>query len=83
MPKSRDVRPNGLEVVEVLYDTGDDGWSVVTLRDPRTHQTHMGMRWNGDDKRIGYPSSRGHPCWMAIPEPVAEIIKAAHSLPES
>ena len=73
MPEPKDVTTSGIEVVEVLRDAGPNEWSIARLR--KNYVTSLGIRWNGDGERPGYPSARGYPVWFQIPDEVAEIIE--------
>lgn len=73
MPEPQDVTTSGIEVVTVLRNTGNDGWSIARLR--KNHQTWLGIRWNGDGDRPGYPSARGYPVWFTLPEEVAKVLE--------
>lgn len=53
--------------LRVLYDTGEDGWSLAKLR--WKGEEALGMRWNGHaENPIGNPQSRGIPTWFIVPD---------------
>lgn len=67
-----DVIGSNVEVIEVLRDTGVDGFSVARLRD--FGRERVGLRWNGDSGNKGAPTMHGRPRWFLMPEEVAGIL---------
>lgn len=77
------LSPKGqVEVLDVLYDSGEWGVSVARIRyrDELNQQFKecTGMRWNGnlDEDNKGMPVSRGYPIWFVIPDEFSECIQA-------
>ena len=66
---------------EVIFNTGDDGWSVA--RGEWAGNEAFGIRWNGSsgDSAIGNPQSRGIPTWFILPEEICgAIIQALENM---
>jgi len=62
------------ELKQVIYNTGQGGWSVAHGEwdgDPV-----IGIRWNGSDNEsgCGNPQSRGHATWFIIPEDLKSTV---------
>ena len=58
---------NTVRSVNVLYDTGEEGWAVARLN--WNGERVVGMRWNGGQKSsLGTPHARGMPTWFVIPK---------------
>jgi hypothetical protein len=60
--------------VEILYSTGDGGWSVARVG--WEGSVRVGIRWNGAENGpgIGNPQSRGNPTWFILPEELESAI---------
>jgi len=60
--------------VEILYSTGNGGWSVARVGWEGSER--IGMRWNGadDGPGIGTPQSRGNATWFILPEEFESVI---------
>jgi hypothetical protein len=75
--------------IEVIYDGGENSWSLARMKWDDTPV--IAMRWNGgsNDGRpsVGNPQSRGYPTWFVVPDEVGEAIeknlKPSLSLPSS
>ncbi|HBS80576.1 MAG: hypothetical protein CMK99_21250 [Pseudomonas sp.] len=54
-------------LVEVIHNTGDDGWSAAEGK--WNGKKVLGLRWNGSesDDGVGSPQSRGYPTWFIVP----------------
>lgn len=68
---------NKVSDLEVIYDGGENGWSLAKMK--WEGEEAIGLRWNGgsDDPRfpgIGNPQSRGVPTWFILPDEVAEVV---------
>jgi hypothetical protein len=59
--------------VQVLKDTGADGWSLAEFN--WDQRPSLGIRWNGNADNVGTPQSRGIPTWFILPEELHEIIR--------
>ncbi len=71
-PKS--ITTGGVRTAEILRDTGADGFTVATVRQPTGHLYH-GLRWNGEPgDHKGYPTARGYPAWFYLPEEIADVL---------
>ena len=62
-----------VSIVDVLHNTGKDGWSVARVHyggEPR-----LGIRWNGGKKSgLGTPQSRGTPTWFLLPREFEQTV---------
>jgi len=60
--------------VEILYSTGNRGWSVARVGWEGSER--IGIRWNGadDGPGIGNPQSRGNATWFILPEELESVI---------
>ncbi|MBI1740713.1 MAG: hypothetical protein HY233_08220 [Acidobacteriales bacterium] len=59
--------------LEVLYNTGCNGWSVARV--DWEGKESIGIRWNGGDgPGIGNPQSRGNATWFILPDELQEAI---------
>ncbi|NJC33629.1 hypothetical protein GGR88_001103 [Sphingomonas jejuensis] len=67
-----EVTGSNVDVIEVLRDTGVNGFSVARLRD--FGRERVGLRWNGDSGNKGAPTMHGRPRWFLVPEEVAAIL---------
>lgn len=69
--------------LNVLYDGGAGGWSLVKLK--WDGNDCYAMRWNGNasNNGIGNPQSRGVPTWFVLPNEVGNMIEASLGLPET
>lgn len=72
------ITTSGIEVTQVLANTGIGGYSVCRLR-YANGATALGMRWNGgrDENDRGYPSARGYPVFFTIPDDLHTAIEDA------
>lgn len=77
------LSPRGqVEVMDVLYDSGEWGVSVARIRyrDKKNQpfKECTGMRWNGSlgKGNKGMPVSRGFPVWFVIPDEFSESVQA-------
>jgi hypothetical protein len=64
-----------VRLLEVLYDSGNAGWSVALLE--WDGEQRIGMRWNGsqEDSRPGNPQSRGRPTWFVVPPELSTVVR--------
>ena len=76
------LSPKGqVEVLDVLYDSGEWGVSIARIRYRdelnQPFKECTGMRWNGnlDEDNKGMPVSRGYPVWFVIPDEFSECIQ--------
>jgi len=64
--------------VEILYNTGDGGWSVaqVDWEEEESVRRRIGIRWNGSGNGtgIGNPQSRGNATWFILPEELESAV---------
>lgn len=64
------------ELIEVLYDGGEDGWSAA--RGLWDGQPALGIRWNrtirGGER--GLPLSYGNPVWFIVPKELKGVVGA-------
>ncbi len=72
------ITTGGITVLEVLRNTGANGYSVARIQ-PKIGGTYLGIRWNGepDPSHRGYPTSRGYPVFFAIPEEMEDAFEQA------
>ena len=59
--------------LEVIYDGGEDSWSLVNLEWDK--KPSLGIRWNGNEDSIGTPQSRGIPTWFILPKELHNEIR--------
>lgn len=52
--------------LEVIKDTGEDGWSLAKLK--WEGKQVLAVRWNGNSENVGTPQSRGLPTWFILPD---------------
>ena len=71
MPNPKDVNPNNYKVKSILYD--DNSFSIA-IGTWKTQQNILAMRWNGDDKDMGYPKTFGHPMWFIVTDKLKQPI---------
>ena len=70
---------NMIRNLNVIYDGGENSWSLASLNWDDTPS--LGIRWNGNEENVGTPQSRGIPTWFILPEELhAEIHKATAEL---
>jgi hypothetical protein len=64
--------------VEILYNTGDGGWSVaqVDWQEEGSFHRRLGVRWNGSENGtgIGNPQSLGNATWFILPQELERAI---------
>ena len=63
MPKPSEVLAPFVKLRGVLYDDGD---YAIVVGEEKDASLCLGERWSGDDT-VGFPQSRGYPCWNRIP----------------
>ncbi|KAF0206107.1 MAG: hypothetical protein FD173_421 [Gallionellaceae bacterium] len=63
MPKPQDVNPGNFSVERVIYNNGE--FSIAYGVWEKTQKV-IAMRWNGDDKDMGYPKTFGNPMWFIV-----------------
>lgn len=63
MAKPSEVLAPFAKLRAILYD---DGNFAIVVGEEKDASLCLGERWNGDDT-IGFPQSRGVPCWNRIP----------------
>lgn len=69
-PKTVFTPRKHIKSVDVLYDGGEDSWSIALLE--YDNKERIGIRWNGGSELpVGNPQSRGKPTWFAVPEELA------------
>lgn len=68
---------NNVEVVEVLRDTGENGFAVARLRD--FGRDRVGIRWNGGHGGKGAPTNHGSPRWFLVPAEIAGLLTAHYA----
>ena len=66
---------NRVTSVEILYSSGQGGWSLARLE--FDDEDRLGIRWNGSEQEpgIGNPQSRGRPTWFVVPKELADVIR--------
>lgn len=64
-------------VIEVLRNTGVDGYAVARLRDYGVER--LGIRWNGDGGNKGCPTKNGYAVWFLLPDELMANMTAACS----
>jgi hypothetical protein len=72
------LTPKGrIKNLEVIYDGGEDSWSLARML--WDNAPIIGMRWNGgfDNGKpsIGMPSARGYATWFVVPSEVGDAIE--------
>ncbi|UNM96659.1 hypothetical protein MMG00_01995 [Ignatzschineria rhizosphaerae] len=66
-PKTVTAPKGRLEIVEVLWDGGAGGTSVIKCT--WDGNEGLGMRWNGfEGMPLGNPTSHDHPTWFILPD---------------
>ena len=66
--------------IDVLYDTGENGWSFARFywdNKKMVGPKNFGIRWNGNDDWIGYPSTCQKPTWYVLPPGAGELLMKA------
>jgi hypothetical protein len=66
MPSVNEVRPKIWDDVIDLYDDGK--YSAIWGLHRKTSLRRLGVRWNGEDGKIGYPNQGRNPVWYCEPE---------------
>ena len=64
MPEAINVRPARWTDIKILWDDGD--YSAIWGK--FDGEERLGVRWNGYDDNIGYPSQGGNALWYAEPD---------------
>lgn len=64
----------GVDVVRILTNTSEGGYSVAVLR--KQGEEYLGFRWNGEGSGKGYPTARGYPVWCALPREIGILLSA-------
>jgi hypothetical protein len=72
------LSPKGtVKNLEVLYDGGENGWSLARMT--WGSSPVMGMRWNGGSNNgepsIGTPNARGYSTWFVLPAEVGDAVE--------
>lgn len=75
LPKGHVSPKSLLSDLRVLYDGGENQWSLAELK--WEGSSALGLRWNGGSKDprfpgIGNPQSRGIPTWFILPDEIGE-----------
>jgi hypothetical protein len=66
-----DVRPEKWSDVADLFDDGE--YSAIWGR-YNSGRKCLGVRWNGEEDEVGYPSQGGNPLWFVEPSYLTEHI---------
>ena len=75
MDPKKVLHPRELCIEKILYDSGDEGWSLAELS-INGSASFFGIRWNGESERdLGQPISRQYPIWFYLPEDFTPIIQ--------
>ena len=69
------------ELITVLYNGGDEGWSVAEGKwredGEENWKSVVAIRWNrshtGSHK--GHPLSRGYPVWFIVPDELEKVVR--------
>jgi hypothetical protein len=76
-PKDVTSPKGSLEDIEVIYNGGENSWSLARMK--WDNSPVIAMRWNGGSSNgrpsIGNPQSRGHATWFVVPDDVGEYIE--------
>ena len=66
--------------LHVLYDGGEfvegdpkSGYAIAEFK--WEGSPAVGVRWNGDERGVGNPQSRGVATWFVLPPPLAEVAR--------
>ena len=66
--------------LRVLHDGGEfakgnpwSGWALAEFE--WDGSPAVGARWNGDERGVGNPQSRGVATWFVLPDPLAEAAR--------
>ena len=64
MPSPSEVNPRKFKVEQIVYNLNEFSiaWGVW---EEDSHR--LAMRWNGDDRDMGYPKTFGYPVWFVLP----------------
>ena len=65
-------RPNNFPYKNVFYFDG--GIALMRGRYKDGEHDSIGMRWMEGESDLGYPSTRGNPMWMVVPDKLAQYI---------
>ncbi|HEY0412370.1 MAG TPA: hypothetical protein VGD66_04440 [Allosphingosinicella sp.] len=68
------VTAGGVDVIRVVANSGEGGYSVAVLR--KDGEEYVGFRWNGERDGKGYPTARGYPVWCALPREIGILLSA-------
>lgn len=67
MIKAKDVKPNKYQSVDIVYDGEvDDSLAIARLK-MENGKAFYGIRWNGGENSLGYPSQGKYPLWFELP----------------
>ncbi|RFC33409.1 MAG: hypothetical protein DID92_2727744872 [Candidatus Nitrotoga sp. SPKER] len=66
MPNVEEVRPRIWDDVINLYDDGK--YSAIWGCREQAALRSLGVRWNGDEKYVGYPNQGKNPVWYSEPD---------------
>ena len=66
MPAGNTVRPQKWTDVIDLFDNGD--YSAIWGEYDESGHRCLGVRWNGSENDLGYPSQGDNPLWYVEPE---------------
>ena len=63
----------------VLYDGGEDQWSVA--KGTWDGEETLAIRWNGGtDGEKGNPTAHGNPTWLVVPDELTFVMRAVIAL---
>jgi hypothetical protein len=48
-----------------------------TWSEDTRHRNILGIRWEGEDGKVGFPQSRGHEAWLVLDDAVNQALIAA------
>ena len=68
------------KLTEVLYDSGEDGWSAA--RGLWDGEPAIGIRWNRTIRgsEVGHPQARGYATWFIVPKELRGVVGAVLEL---
>lgn len=68
------IKTSGITIHKVICDTGAGGYAMVEFSHRGRGERSYGVRWNGQEEEIGYPSARGYPVFFELPREMAEVL---------
>ena len=57
---------------KIIFDDGE--FSAIWGKYDNGPRNVLGLRWNGSEDWIGFPSTRGVPTWFVVPTPITGAV---------